>query len=355
MDPPRGCADLPDLPGIGGALRRRPEDFEVHELPAYAADGRPGHLLVWLRKRSFTTQDAVREVARQLGIPHTEIGVAGLKDRDAVTHQQISVPDHAAASLARFEHTAIRLSDPRPHSHKLRRAHLHGNRFCVVIRDLPADLDLDQAEARAQRQLEHLTSAGLRNYYGTQRFGKAGRNIQPGLATLAGKRRLQPRGDLTLSAGQSALFNLYLATRVERGLCTTALAGDVLQKRDSGGMFECEDPIADQARIDAGELVITGPMFGSKMRAPPPGTPAHELEQELLASVGLTPAKLTKLGRNAPGTRRRLLVWPEQLELGRAPAISDLGGDLGPGLTLRFSLPPGSYATVLLRELCGQE
>jgi tRNA pseudouridine13 synthase len=169
------------------------------------------------------------------------------------------------------------------------------------------------------------------------------------LATLAGKRRRRPKGDLTLSAGQSALFNLYLATRAERGLCRTALAGDILQKRGSGGMFECEDPAADQARLDAGELVITGPMFGSKMRAPTHGTPAHELEQELLASVGLSCAKLEKLGRSAPGTRRRLLVWPEQLELARAPAEAGLGA----GLALRFSLPPGSYATVLLRELCG--
>jgi tRNA pseudouridine13 synthase len=347
-DPPRGCADLP---GVGGKLRQRPEDFEVEELPAYDADGLPGHLLVWLRKRAFTSEDAVREVAKQLGIPRVEIGVAGLKDRDAVTRQQISLPDRAAASLARFEHGAIELSDPRPHSHKLRRGHLRGNRFCVVIRELAGELTVEQAEARAQQVLARLKDQGLRNYYGSQRFGKANRNLEPGLATLAGKRRRQAKGDLILSAGQSALFNLYLATRAERGLCTTALAGDILQKRDSGGMFECEDPVADQARFDAGELVVTGPMFGSKMRAPTAGTPAHELERELLASVGLTAAKLARLGRSAPGTRRRLLVWPEQLTLSHVPAIAESG--LGPGLALRFTLPPGSYATVLLRELCG--
>jgi tRNA pseudouridine13 synthase len=353
-DPPRGCADppdSPDSPGIGGVLRGRPEDFEVEELPAYDADGSPGHLLVWLRKRSLTTEDAVREVARQLGIPRGEIGVAGLKDRDAVTRQQISVPERAAPSLARFEHPAIELCDARPHSHKLRRAHLRGNRFCVVVREF--ELELEQAEARVQAKLVRLAAEGLRNYYGPQRFGNDNRNVEPGLATLAGKRRRQAKGDLILSAGQSALFNLYLATRAERGLCNTALSGDILQKRASGGMFECEDPAADQARLDAGELVVTGPMFGSKMRAPTPGTDAHELEQALLASVGLSPAKLAKLGRSAPGTRRRLLVRPEQVELARAPATSSSGIDLGPGLALRFSLPPGSYATVLIRELCG--
>ncbi|PRP96209.1 tRNA pseudouridine(13) synthase TruD [Enhygromyxa salina] len=350
-DPPRDCEDLAS---IGGVLRQRPEDFEVEELPAYAADGRPGHLLVWLRKRSFTTQDAVREVGRQLGVAQVEIGVAGLKDRDAVTRQQISVPDRVAASLARFEHGAIELSDPRPHSHKLRRGHLHGNRFCIVVRQLPAELDLARAEAHAHAMLERLATQGLRNYYGAQRFGKDLRNLEPGLAALAGRRRRQQKGDLIVSAGQSALFNLYLATRAERGLCRTVLAGDILQKRETGGMFESTDPAADQARLDAGELVVTGPMFGSKMRAPTPGTPAHELEQAVLASVGLSPAKLTKLGRSAPGTRRQLLVWPAQVEVARAPATgSDPGPSLGPGLALRFSLPAGSYATVLLRELCG--
>ncbi|WP_052547394.1 tRNA pseudouridine(13) synthase TruD [Enhygromyxa salina] len=354
-DPPRECADLPD---IGGATRLRAEDFEVEELPAYEADGSPGHLLVWMRKRAFTTEDAIREVSRQLGIPRQEIGLAGLKDRNAVTRQQISLPytrpEGAAAYLARFEHGAIELSDPRPHSHKLRRGHLHGNRFCVVVRNLPAAFTLGQTQARAQLSLDRLAANGLRNYYGEQRFGKDLRNLEPGLATLAGKRRRQKKGDLVLSAGQSALFNLYLATRAERGLCRSVLAGDILQKRDSGGMFECEDPAADQARLDAGELVITGPMFGSKMRSPTPGTPAHALEQALLASVGLSPAKLARLGRSAPGTRRRLLVWPGQLELAPAPAISSATApELSPGLALRFSLPPGSYATVLLRELCG--
>ncbi|PRQ04561.1 tRNA pseudouridine synthase D [Enhygromyxa salina] len=254
------------------------------------------------------------------------------------------------ASLASFEHPAITLSDPRPHSHKLRRAHLHGNRFRVVIRGL--ELELDEAERRAAAVVERLASEGLRNYYGVQRFGRQARNLEPGLATLAGKRRRRQKGDLTLSAGQSALFNLYLATRAERGLSTTALAGDILQKRDSGGMFECEDPSSDQARIAAGELVVTGPMFGSKMRAPSPGTPAHELEREILSIVKLNPAKLAKLGRSAPGTRRRLLVWPDPIELARAPAVAE-PCELTPGLELRFCLRPGSYATILLRELCG--
>jgi tRNA pseudouridine13 synthase len=202
---------------------------------------------------------------------------------------------------------------------------------------------------RAQAKLERIERDGLRNYYGVQRFGKDGRNLDPGLAALAGKGPRRGKADLVVSAGQSALFNLYLAERAERGLLDRVLLGDILQKRETGGMFECSDPIEDQRRLDAGELVITGPMFGSKMRQPSPGTPSDALEIEILTLAGLTRAKLAKLGRKVPGTRRQLLIHPEQVGVSEA---ADVEG-LGPGLELRFVLPPGSYATILVRELCG--
>lgn len=301
-----------------------------------------------MRKRSLSTEEAIHELARQLRIPRAEIGVAGRKDRDAVTVQRISVPERAAAAIERFEHAQIQLWDPKPHSHKLRRGHLRANQFRIVVREL--DVALDEAQRRAQLAIEELTRVGLRNYYGVQRFGAGARNLEPGLAALAGRGRRRPKGDIQVSAGQSALLNLYLATRAERSLLSTALRGDILQKRETGGMFECEDPSADQARLDAGELVVTGPMFGSKMRAPSPGTPAATLEREILDVAGIAPAKLAKLGRKVPGTRRRLLVWPDW-PLDPAVAVTDERGD---GLRLCFALPSGSYATVLIRELCGQ-
>ena len=327
-------------------IRARPEDFGVEEIPAYEADGRPGHLLVWMRKRSLSTEEAVREVARQLGVPRAELGVAGLKDRDAVTRQQISVPDRVGPGIAHFGHPGIELSEARPHSHKLRRGHLRGNRFRIVVREL--GVEPEAARAPAQTKLEALATTGLHNYYGGQRFGQGARNLEPGLAALAGKRRTK-KADLTLSAGQSALFNRYLVRRIEHGVETRVLAGDLLAKRVTGGLFESTEPEVDQARLDAGELVITGPMFGSKTRQPSPQTPSAALEAEILAEAGLTRAKLGRLGRRAPGTRRWLRVWPESVGVDVEPATDALG----PGLVLEFALPAGSYATVLLREFTG--
>nr|WP_255216373.1 tRNA pseudouridine(13) synthase TruD [Pseudenhygromyxa sp. WMMC2535] len=359
LTPPRTTADLPPT---GGHLRARPEDFQVEELPAYPPDNRPGHLLLTMQKRAFNSEDALRQIARHLALPRVELGLAGLKDRDALTRQRISVPapDPAATleRLAQFHHPAITLDldTAAPHSHKLRRGHLRGNRFLIVIRQ--PTCPLPDALTRAQAILTRLAAdpqGGLPNLYGEQRFGRGGANLDNGLAALRGKSRgRRPKtADLIVSAGQSALFNLYLCTRAERGQLRTVLPGDVLQKRETGGLFVSEDPATDQRRLDAGELVITGPMVGSKTRAPGPDTPAETLERELLAAANIEPARLAKLGKRVPGTRRPLLIWPV---LDGPPELApppDDAPELGPGVALRFCLPSGSYATVLLREIMG--
>jgi tRNA pseudouridine13 synthase len=345
LSPPRAADGSLD---IGGRLRSRPEDFEVVELPAYPPDGREGHLLLTLTKRGLDSEAALKELARALRIPRVELGLAGLKDRHALTTQWISVPAHVGARLAEFRHAAITLGPAHPHSHKLRRGHLRGNLFRIVVREL--DVEFEQARERARAALERLARDGLRNYYGEQRFGHGGRNLAAGLAAIAGRGPRRGKADLVVSAGQAGLFNLLLVERLERGVLDRVLLGDILHKR-AGGMFECTEPEVDQSRLDAGELEITGPIYGSKLRWPSPGTPAHALEHEVLAKLRIDPGKLDRLGRAAPGTRRALKVWPERIEVEAEPepAIPEIGAS--EGLVLRFALPAGSYATVLLREL----
>ena len=336
------------LPGVGGALRSAPEDFEVRELPAYGADDREGaHLLLTMRKRGLTTDEAVAALTRALELGRGEIGVAGLKDKHAITEQWITVPWSARDKLAAFDHPEITLGEARPHGNKLRRGHLRGNHFTIVLRDLT--VPLAEAHARAQAKLAAIAEAGLENLFGAQRFGHDGQNAARGLALLrdpAAARRRRT-ADIVLSAGQSAIFNLLVLTRRERGLSRTVLAGDILKKTETGGLFECAEPEVDQARLDAGELAITGPIFGSKTRAPSPGTAAAALEAAALEALELDPSALLRLGRKLPGTRRVTHVRPAGVELA---TVED---ERGAGLKISFALPAGSYATQLLRELCG--
>jgi tRNA pseudouridine13 synthase len=337
-----------ELPGIGGILRACADDFVVDEIAAYAADGRPhAHALLQLRKRGLSTEDAVIELARALHISARDIGWAGRKDRDAVSRQWISVPARCMPMLAAFAHPDIELGPALPHSNKLRTGHLHGNRFELVVR--APSCPVPEAIERARAKLAMLEQGGgLCNAFGPQRFGHDGRNLDRGLAELR-RGRGGARGNMIVAAGQAALFNLYLELRRERGLLRRALVGDVLKRTDSGGLFTCSEPVLDDVRLRAGELVVTGPIFGSRTMSPPPGSDAAALEHDVLTIAGIDDDALLALGRAALGTRRALLVSLVDANLSHAVAHPEHGD----GVRIAVTLPAGSFATQLCAELQG--
>jgi tRNA pseudouridine13 synthase len=316
------------------------ETFVVEEVPAYEPVGVGAHTYLWIEKRGLTTLDAIRRIARALRVKDRDVGYAGLKDKHATTRQWLSVPDVPPETAAALALPDLRVLDARRHGNKLRLGHLRGNRFEVVLEDVRAG-----ERERIEEALRGFAREGLPNRYGDQRFGSSGDNVAVGLAVLRGERR-EPDGRrrrLLLSAVQSAVFNETLARRAARGGLRRVRAGDVLQKVGSGGLFVCTDVAVDQARVDAGEIVPTGPMPGSREVAPPPGSEAAALEAEALAAVGVTAEELAAVGRDLPGARRPVVV---AVTLGDPPVADEAGR-----LRLRFSLPAGSYATVLLAGL----
>jgi tRNA pseudouridine13 synthase len=335
-----------DLPGVGGRIKAQPEDFEVEEVPAYAPSGQGDFLYLWVEKRGVGAEYFVRQVARRLGVSPEEVGTAGLKDRHAVTRQMVSVPSRAESRLPQLDGDGIRLLSESRHTNKLKPGHLHGNRFRVLVRGVePA------AAERLPPLLERLRRDGLPNYYGPQRFGRDGETVKLGLSLLRpapadGPRPRQPPPflrKLALSAAQSALFNHCLARRFPDGLLRRVLAGDVMAKWPFGGMFVAEDVEREQARLDARETVPAGPMFGRKMFAA--GGEAALREEAVLRDAGLTAQAFHGFGKLLSGTRRHNLVY-----------VDDLQGEVEPdGVRLSFTLPAGSYATVLLREVTKTE
>jgi tRNA pseudouridine13 synthase len=344
-----------DLPGIGGRLRAAPEDFRVDEIAAYPTDGKPGHLFLQLEKRGLSTDDAIDVIARALAVDAHEIGFAGRKDAQAITRQWISVPGRAAPALARFEHDEILLGPAQPHSHKLKIGHLRGNRFEIVVREL--DVAPDVALAHVQAKLDRILATddgarrGVPNCFGPQRFGPSGSNIERGLAALA-RGRGGARANMKVAAGQAALFNLWIELRADRGLLASVLEGDVLAKVETGGLFTSTDPKVDGERLARGEIAITGPMFGSRTMTPPVGTAAAALDADVLAIAGVPVESLARLGRAALGTRRRAWVVPTDVTVAIAPSPDDnLSAPPHGAVRLTFTLPAGSFATQLCREL----
>jgi len=334
-----------DLPGTGGLHKATPDDFIVDELPAYAASGEGTHTFLRIEKRGLTTAEAVARLCAALDVSPRDAGTAGQKDRQALTRQWISLPDVDPTRALAASAEGVRVLEAARHGHKLRTGHLAGNRFTLTLRGVVAD-----GLERAHAVVERLVAGGLANYFGQQRFGARGDNAARGKQLLSA----EPRGRISpnerrmlVSAYQSELFNRYLDGRIVDGLLTQPLAGDVLKKTDTGGLFTVDDTaaaLADAAaRLAARAVVVTGPMYGHKMMSPPPGTASAAREDALLAAEGIDATAFKVLGRLAEGTRRPLLV--------PVGAASVRAGDAPDSLVLEFTLPPGAYATVLLAEV----
>lgn len=330
-----------DLPGIGGELKRDPADFEVEEIPAYEPSGQGEHLFVWIQKTGLSAEELIQRIAKVCGISRNDIGMAGLKDRQAVTRQYVSIPAKAETKLSGLECEQIQILRMARHGNKLRTGHLRGNRFRITLRDVQGSID--QAVAIAHQ----LETRGAPNYFGEQRFGRDFENLRWGLGLLNGaidprqipptRRRFLLR--MSLSSVQSALFNAGLSKRLERRLLHTVLPGDVLQVCQSGGPFVSTEPDVDQPRFDASEVMTTGPMFGPKMKFPQGS--ALEFETALLKDAGLEPAHWETFPQLTSGTRRALLIRPLKIEvIEREPGT----------FCFAFELPSGCYATVVLRE-----
>jgi len=324
-----------DLPGIGGRIKQEPEDFEVDEIPAYEPSGTGEHLYLWVEKRGMGAEYFIRQIARRLDVPPAEIGTAGLKDRHAVTRQYVSVPGHLEPRLPQLEGDGIRLLKVNRHGNKLKPGHLRGNRFRILVRDAVKVSALDLC-------LQRISEQGLPNFYGPQRFGHDGETAQLGWKLLrreSGYIKQMFLRKLALSAAQSMMFNQYLAERLRDGLLRTVLPGDVMMKWPGGGMFTAEDVPTEQARLESREIIPGGPMFGKKT------FPAHgiaaEREARILAAAELPDDAFDHFGKLLSGTRRHIFVYVDALNAEWEEA----------GLRLSFTLPAGSYATTLLREV----
>jgi tRNA pseudouridine13 synthase len=326
-----------DLPGCGGSFKATPEDFVVEEIPAYEPSGEQDceHLYLWVEKRGRSTQDVAKALARHCGMGEKDVSWAGLKDRQAVTRQYLCAPARfVEPKLATFVMEGVTVLRTARHRNKLKGGHLRGNKFSLVVRGV-------KEQAVAKEVLERLVRLGIPNFFGEQRFGIGGDNASKGKRILqsGGRHRDRFERKLFLSAYQSDLFNRVLAGRLENGTFATALVGDVLKKNLTGGEFLCADPIVDQPRVDSLEVSPTGPLFGPEMRRPEGVVDA--LEEAVLADEGVTRELFVAGGNETMGVRRLLRI---ALQLDSATPDAET-------LKLEFSLPAGSYATVLLREL----
>lgn len=322
-------------PPLVGRMRVEPEDFFVDELIGFSASGSGEHWLVHVEKRAANTAWALRRLASFAGVGERELGYAGMKDRHAVARQYFSVPAKKGADLdwSSFADPDVRILSALRHARKIQRGALQGNRFVLTLREV-----VGEREA-ATGILAAIAARGVPNYFGEQRFGRGGANVEKARAMFAGRRFERNERSILLSAARSEIFNAVLAARVEAESWDQAQPGDVYQLDGRSAIFGPEpiDAIL-AARVTGGEVHPTGPLWG---RGEVRSTEAvAELE---VATAGAHPELAA--GVEAAGMeqeRRALRIRPGNLT--SAWIAEDV-------LRVEFSLPAGAYATSTLREL----
>ena len=323
-------------PDASAVIRVMPEDFQVVETIRFEPSGTGQHVYLSIRKRNTNTEWLAKELARFAGIKVMDVGYAGLKDRNAVTRQWLSVDlaGKPEPDWSLFNTDEYMIETVTRHNGKLRRTAVKENCFTLVLRELKGDT------AALEQRLQEIRQHGVPNYFGEQRFGRNGNNLDVVDTLFSGERKMKrhQRG-IYLSAARSYIFNQVLSRRVSDKNWNQPLAGDVMQLSGSHSCFltEAVDAVIQQ-RIAEHDIAPTGPLWGrGKLQT---AGEVQVLESEIASHYPLWQNGLEQAGMSQE--RRSLCIYPNEMAW---------SFDKENALTLTFGLPAGNYATSVLREL----
>lgn len=300
--------------GASATLKLLNEDFIVTELPLQLPSGAGEHIWLDVEKNGANTAFVAQQLAAAAGVQEWDVGYAGLKDRYAITRQWFSIylPKGETPDLTQLQHPEFKVLSQSRHVKKLRPGDLQGNRFCIVLRELAGDRDAIEANLQA------VASQGVPNYFGAQRFGHEGGNVEQGRAMLAREIRVRnpKKKGIYLSAVRSFVFNEVLALRIQQGLWGQTLPGDVMDEagRPTG-------PLWGRGRVSTSDQAQT--------------LENGVAERHAILCDGMEHAGLDQ-------DRRALVACPGDMTWEWPQADQ---------LVLTFSLPAGTYATSVLSEI----
>jgi tRNA pseudouridine13 synthase len=316
-----------------GILKLNPEDFQVDEIPLMIPAGEGEHIYLHIKKSEVNTHWVARLLSEKFGVKENDVSYAGQKDRYAVTTQWFSIyaPKIDITLEARpFPEEDIEILTQTRHTKKLRRGYLVGNRFNIVLRDIKSaeaetvgDTPIETLKAAIEKNLAAIKEKGVPNYFGLQRFGRGGGNMDQALAMLTGQRREKNRQkkSMYLSAARSYIFNQVVAARIEKGLWGKSLAGDVdVAGNDTNRAEKATAPMWGRGRLTSKDqtLQLEKDISG----------PHHELCDGMEFS-----------GLNQE--RRELVSYTENMQWQWLDNND---------LTITFALASGHYATSVLQE-----
>ncbi|MBN1436409.1 MAG: tRNA pseudouridine(13) synthase TruD [Sedimentisphaerales bacterium] len=403
--------DLPfltsDIPGTGGEIKVDYADFQVEEIALYEPSGTGDHTYLYMEKTGMATNDVVNRLAKDLRVSRNAIGYAGRKDTRAVTRQWFSIEGADPEKIANLAIPNCRILRADRHTNKIKIGHHSANRFLIRIKNLavPGALALEYARA----VMDRLTTQGVPNFFGPQRFGSRFDSHMLGEAIVRDQReefidillgRPYPNTEMSViytardayekgdyqtaydawpthyhdhrhalkllknSGGDKNLAFKMLDRRLKRFVLSAyqayifnavlaaridsigkILPGELAYKHDNGAVFRVEDPQKEQPRADAFEISPSGPLIGLKMIQPT--DQAQEIEAQVVAQANLDRQNYQQINSyRLKGARRSLRFQPRNAQVDLVQC-----NNTPAYLELRFELPPGCYATTLICEI----
>ncbi|OUR74727.1 tRNA pseudouridine(13) synthase TruD [Arcobacter sp. 31_11_sub10_T18] len=336
-------------------FKQSKDDFVVTEIPLYEFSGEGEHIVVKFRKKDLATWDALQIFSDFVGCKQREIGYAGLKDKNAMTIQHITIPRRCEEKLKTFKHNNIKILETSYHNNKLKIGHLKGNRFFIRLKrvNLVDSRKLEQS-------LGLIAKHGFANYFGFQRFGIEGDNYKKGRDIIDGKLKEKRKNlrQMYINSYQSYLFNAWLAKRIEISKLIDAfepkeiyerlnldlelvkqmkkqehpfkiIPGELMSHYPYGKIFTIDELEEEAQKFNLRDRVPTGLLAGKRVKNSV--DIAYSYEQDFDK----------KIPEN--GARRFAWIFPDEIE-------SEYKEDKN-WFELSFTLPKGSYATELISEL----
>lgn len=322
-------------PCARAVLKASPQDFQVIEQIAYPLSGEGEHLWLWVEKIGQNTDWVAKQLAQWAGISAKSVGTAGKKDRQAVTQQWISLhlPGQSDPDLSTLDIPGVRILKQRRHHRKLQTGGLSGNRFCVTLREVKG------GKEGVEQRLKTLSEQGIPNYFGEQRFGNQLQNLSNASRWFCENRKVKrTQKSMYLSSVRSWIFNEILSERIQNKSWNQYQVGDVFQLQGSSKWFLDDGESSLSERISTLDIHPTGALTGQGVL--PSQNAVAALEQSVIERHPLWQNGLEKWGLKQE--RRALRVLPE------AVSWQWLDAEV---LALSFSLPAGSYATMVVREV----
>ena len=324
---------------ISGQLKSSAEDFQVTEILGYEPIGEGEHIYLWVRKTGLNTAYLAEQIAKFTQLPLRAVTYAGRKDKHAQTEQWFSVhlPGKGEFDWTKFKEPGAEVLKSIRHNKKLRTGVLKGNRFNITLRQLSSTSGIDE-------RLQQIKQTGVPNYYGSQRFGNTVHDPRGGNLVLADKMingeaiRNRNKRSMAISALRSWLFNEMLNSRLQNDCLTKPLSGDVMQLAGSHSFF-CASQIDNSIhqRLAQRDIYLSAPLWGKGQLASQ--AEALLFEHDFAQQHPTIVQTLEDLGLKQE--RRAMNLFPNDLVWSLANAT----------LNLCFSLPAGTFATSVLREL----